>query len=366
MSERKPGVQPGRGFDDRLSPLIVRGGVVPVPLLLLRYQARLGLSHGELVYAMHVLARKWDAAWPFLAVGDVAAAAGVHITIARRWKAGLVARGLLTTAARGRPGGGRLADLHDLSGLFAQLEALKLEEELAEARAARQDALPAPRFHGGLPTVPQLSTSPSRKNARVKASDNARVNPRTNTRSSGAKTLGVNRAPTLDERDAVDKNPEREAGSRTRSQEAGNTTDRVAAARPVGYPQATGSQADAATTDRHNGEPVAPRHAPATGYVDDSVTYLVEEHGREFGDDHPARSVERAHHVWWNSALPRSRFQAALKQAYYATHGRLRDGQIAGRPMAYYFGVLDNAVVAACAEAGLPCAQRRPDARAAG
>ena len=93
-------------------------------------------------------------------------------------------------------------------------------------------------------------------------------------------------------------------------------------------------------------------HAP--GYVDDGVTYLVEEHGRELGDDHPARSVERAHHVWWNSALPRGRFQAALKQAYYATRGRLRDGQIAGRPMAYYFGVLENAVVAACEEAGLP------------
>ena len=92
------------------------------------------------------------------------------------------------------------------------------------------------------------------------------------------------------------------------------------------------------------------------GYVDDGVAYLVEEHGRELGDDHPARSVERAHHVWWNSALPRSRFQAALKQAYYATRGRLRDGQIAGRPMAYYFGVLENAVVAAREEAGLPSA----------
>ena len=45
MSDRSPGGQPARGFSDRLSPLIARGGVVPVPLLLLRYQARLDLSY---------------------------------------------------------------------------------------------------------------------------------------------------------------------------------------------------------------------------------------------------------------------------------------------------------------------------------
>ena len=67
--------------------------------------------------------------------------------------------------------------------------------------------------------------------------------------------------------------------------------------------------------------------------------------------------------VWWNSALPRARFQAALKQAYYATRGRRRDGQITGRPMTYYFGILDNAVVAACEEAGLP-PPRRPSSPA--
>jgi len=146
--------------------------VVPVPLLLLRYQARLGLSHGELIYAQHILARKWGADWPYVAVGEVATAAGVHITIARRWKAGLLAKGLLATTARGRPGGGRLADLHDLSGLFARLEALMLQEELAEARAARQEALPRPRYHGGLPpshSYPQRPRADTRALRRARA-----------------------------------------------------------------------------------------------------------------------------------------------------------------------------------------------------
>ena len=84
MRERESAAALGRGFQERLSPLIVRSGVVPLPILLIRHQARLDLSHGELVYLRHVLARKWGPDWPWVAVGDVAAAAGVGITMARR------------------------------------------------------------------------------------------------------------------------------------------------------------------------------------------------------------------------------------------------------------------------------------------
>jgi hypothetical protein len=83
----------GASFAERLSPLIARGGVIATPAVLVRYQARLGLTANELVYVLHVLSHKWDAGWPYVAVGDVAEAAGVHTKMARRWKTSLQAKG---------------------------------------------------------------------------------------------------------------------------------------------------------------------------------------------------------------------------------------------------------------------------------
>ena len=42
-----------------------------------------------------------------------------------------------------------------------------------------------------------------------------------------------------------------------------------------------------------------------------STRYKHEQWGRDFRDDDPARSRARAHHIWWNSGLPRGRFLTA-------------------------------------------------------
>src|SRR5438105_1116156 len=60
-------------------------------------------------------------------------------------------------------GGGRGADEHDLSGLFAALEALAMEEELQRASEQARERLPAPRYFRGMASVPQLGTRDGRE-----------------------------------------------------------------------------------------------------------------------------------------------------------------------------------------------------------
>src|SRR5919202_5027204 len=118
------------GFANRLSPLIAALGVTAVPNLLIRYQGRLRLTSNELVYLLHVLAhRREGACWPWVAASDVAHRTGAGERSVRDWRASIVKKGYLVLHPRGNtgsPGGGRLSDEHDLSPLFATLEALAL------------------------------------------------------------------------------------------------------------------------------------------------------------------------------------------------------------------------------------------------
>ncbi len=140
------------GFARRLSPLIAFRGVTAVPNLLLQHQARLGLSSSEVVYVIHVLSHHHGAGWPWVSVGKVADSVGVTQRMARNWKASLIRKGYLHCSPRVVPGVGRRADEHDLTGLYAALESVALEQEavrpLNEARR-----VPAPIYH----VVPRLS-----------------------------------------------------------------------------------------------------------------------------------------------------------------------------------------------------------------
>lgn len=159
-----------RSVAKRLSPLLARGGWVAVPSLLLEHQGRLGLSTAELTYVLHVLRFRWGEEWPWVRVADVAAAAGVHVEVARRWKRRLMqspqgspVKYLRCTERVDRSGRG--PDLHDLSGLFARLEALVLEREARKAVDRVRGDLPEPTFHRGPSTIPPLSTAPPHDSA---------------------------------------------------------------------------------------------------------------------------------------------------------------------------------------------------------
>jgi hypothetical protein len=90
------------------------------------------------------------------------------------------------------------------------------------------------------------------------------------------------------------------------------------------------------------------------GYFDEGITTYIVEWGVEFSDDDQERSLDRAHRMWWNSKLERGRFHNAMKAARHATLVRMANGQVGGRPMAYFFGVLAGAAADQCMKAGLP------------
>ena len=275
----------------------------------------------------------------------MAAAAGVAIDVARRWKASLVAKGLVNTSPRVVPGIGRRADIHDLSGLFARLEALALEEALAEAHAD----LPVAAYHQGPATIPQLSTGrpelagrgpPTKSTARAPTASWGRD-----------PTITWGRAPTMrtGETETISRKPDREPDRRTQQSEPGSTTNLIAATRPEEYSQADGSALEHQERARTGQDRAGP-----TGYFDPGIASAIERHVAEFGDDDVDRTNEAVHHLWWNTKLPRRSVHRALKRAYYATRAKQRDGMIRSWPMAYYLGAVVNALAAACEEAGLP------------
>ena len=101
VSNAPNGIAGEQGFAQRLSPLIAACGVVAVPALLVRHQARLHLSNAEVIYLLHVLSYRWDGTrWPWVAVSAVAEAVGAHSDIVRRWKSSLQTKGYLVCKPR--------------------------------------------------------------------------------------------------------------------------------------------------------------------------------------------------------------------------------------------------------------------------
>ena len=202
-------------FDQRLSPLIVALGVTAVPNLLLRYQGRLGLTSNEVIYLQHVLLHRWQEAWPWVAISTIVESTGAAERSVRDWKASLIAKGLLTIRTRGRPGGGRGADEHDLSTLFAALEALALEEELQRADDGGRQQLPTPMyFRGDMASVPQVSRRPTRtlQTERVRphvsnAAENRRIEAAENRRATLPESAAINLPVPAREEEASYKKP---------------------------------------------------------------------------------------------------------------------------------------------------------------
>ena len=328
-----------QGFAQRLSPLIAACGVVAVPALLVRHQARLQLSNAEIVYLLHVLSFRWDADhWPWVAVSTIAEAAGVHTGVVRRWKASLETKGYLTCHPRVLPGVGRRADEHDLSRLFAALEALALEEETQKALDEVRSDLPDAQYHRGLSTTPQLSTGRPNKNVRARPHENPGARGNENAGAPPAKTLGR----------ALTKMPGEEEDVHTEA------INRIQQEKPTEETinRGSASRSEQTASVATNVISAQPGNALQPGYLDDGINHYIEEWGAEFGDDDQQRSIERAHRLWWNSKLERWRFHNAMKLARHTTLKRLTAGQVGGRPMAYFFSVLAGAAADECVKAG--------------
>jgi hypothetical protein len=224
----------------------------------------------------------------------------------------VITKGFLTIRTRGRAGGGRGAAEHDLSKLFAALEALALEEESQRATDDARQQLPTPTYFSGMANVPQIGVRRSRKlqTERVrrhggKAAENRRINAAENRRANLPEPAAINLPEPAEEEETFNQKPLTET---TYEEETGLAAaarpDRRAAARLEPTYGKTGANVDDDPDD-------------TSGYQDDCL--YIEQWGPELSDDDAQRSVERAHHLWWNSKLPRWRFHNAMKAARHAT-----------------------------------------------
>jgi hypothetical protein len=90
--------------------------------------------------------------------------------------------------------------------------------------------------------------------------------------------------------------------------------------------------------------------------INERLRAIIEGYARAFRDDSPERSVETAHHLWWNAHLPLATFADLLDQAALVTRqtisaGRIRRGEAGARQaMPYFFRVLTTLCAEALAE----------------
>lgn len=295
-----------------MSPLIVKGGVLPAPSVLLRHAGELNLTPQELVLCLYILDKKWGSDWPYVSMLQAADELGRHKNKVYAWKKSLIQKGYLKATARTVPGIGRRADYCDLSGLYAALERLVLTEAVQQARGD----LPLPLFEmGGLSPV---STGRSTLMGAPRSTEK------------GATDSTERGAARGTARGAV-RGTSKGARLKDRTEEGTEDSGPVKAARQR---SSTTSGGAARTT---------------TGTVENAeIAARIEQYGVGFRDDDPARSQARAHHIWWNSGLPRSRFLALLEIAQTRTieqvsRGKVRSGQAGQRrSMGYFFAILEE------------------------
>ncbi|MCC7369481.1 MAG: hypothetical protein IT306_13720 [Chloroflexi bacterium] len=303
-------------WEQRLSPLIVKGGVLPAPSVLLRHAGDLDLTPQELVLCLYILDKKWGPDWPYVSMLQAADELGRHKNKVYAWKQSLIQKGYLVATPRTVPGIGRRADYCDLSGLFQALERLVLTEAVEQARGD----LPLPLYEmGGVSAVSPVSTGRSTLKGASRSTENGATDSTENGASRGDGS-GARRSTRTGARKKDSSNKDLRSDpilpepARQRS-----TTAPEGAARPTADP---GENAELAA--------------------------IIERYGQHLRDDDPRRSLARAQHAWWNSGLPRARFLTLVEMAYTKTvdqvsRGRVRSGPAGQRrAMGYFFAVLEE------------------------
>ncbi|MCC6173992.1 MAG: helix-turn-helix domain-containing protein [Chloroflexi bacterium] len=300
-------------WEQRLSPLIVKGGVLPAPSVLLRHAGQLNLTPQELVLCLYILDKKWGADWPYVSMLQAADELGRHKNKVYAWKHSLIQKGYLVATPRTVPGIGRRADYCDLSGLFSALERLVLTEAVEQARGD----LPLPLYDAsGLST---LSTGRSTLSRAPRSTENG-VAQGTEGGATGGTEMRASRSTASRARK---KDPPKKSGPEDPTEEPAQQSP-----------------------SRRSGAMRAPIAAPEL----EELVARIEQCGREFRDDDPGRSRARAHHVWWNSGLPRGRFLTLVDQARERTREQVSRGKVrsgaAGqrRAMGYFFAILEDLV----------------------
>jgi hypothetical protein len=377
--------QGGKSFAERLSPLIAQGGkkrgVIPVPGLLVHYQGRLGLSDGELVYILHVLAEKRGRDWPYLGVSDTAKEMLRHERNARSLKQSLEERGFLVCRPMWKADGTRGGDEHDLSGLFAELERLAIELGTQEALDQVRAEQPEPMYYRG--QIQMATTPPNRLRRAVrrrKRMGNDEANDEANT---AADAFARNRGGGGENATTpLAKMPP--PGRRIRHHPAGeNATTRPANSPAQSEVRSQRSEPEVLTEVTQTGLAPAPR-APGRRRLtetdviepaeddragapmvdgrptDPGIAYRVDEWAAEFGDNDPARTLRAVTHWWWSSHLEPGDVANAMKAASHATRKRARRG-LHQPPVAYAMAVLHTELSMRCVAQGLPPLPGGPD-----
>ena len=306
-------------WEQRLSPLIVKGGVLPAPSVLLRHAGELDLTPQELVLCLYILDKKWGADWPYVSMLQAADELGRHKNKVYAWKKSLVQKEYLVATPRTVPGIGRRADYCDLSGLFAALERLVLAEAVQQARGD----LPTPLYD-----VSKLAAVSTGRSTLAGASRSTEK---------GAPRMTENGAPRSTTRGAARGT---RGGARNKALPEEPGPGKVTHAKPA-------RQRSLATSGAATRGAARPTDADG-GPESEELAARIEQYGRELRDDDPARSRARAHHAWWNSGLPRGRFLALVELARDKTREQIsKSGVRSGPPgqrraMAYFFAVLED------------------------
>jgi len=318
-------------WEQRLSPLIVKGGVLPSPSVLLRHAGELDLTPQELVLCLYILDKKWGPEWPYVSMLQAADELGRHKNKVYDWKKSLIQKGYLVATARTVPGIGRRADYCDLSGLFAALERLVLAEALKQTRGD----LPTPAYD-----VSKLAPVSKRAPGSTGRSTLAGAPRSTENDAAGYTENGAARC---------------SAGGATRSTRSGARTKvRAQEATPeeITHPEAAQQRAfrmsGAAPSAISVGAARPTEEGTEEGPGSHELAARIDHYGADFRDDDPARSRVRAHHAWWNSGLPRARFLALIDLARDKTREQISKSGVRNGPagqrraMPYFFAVLED------------------------